>query len=271
VRAWFATQRADDAIAVLQEVRVAAGPARSLTELLSDGHLAAREFWRRIDGVAHPGPPARIDGLSWHAGLAQLEAYVNMIGHAVVEAATTGDEHPGPGSRSDRYAPQGVYPCAGADRWIAISVVDDASWWRLAELAAMADLALLGATERQRRHDEIDERLASWTVGTDHVELAWQLQGLGVAAAPVVDAPLLAADPHLAAREAFFTVDHPSAGPETWPHTPIRFVGRRRPAPRSAGRLGEHNHEVLVGEAGLGEDEYRALVDGGALADRPPG
>ena len=213
--------------------------------------------------------------------VAQLEACVNMIGHALVDLGATatgtatgtghqGRQRPGPGSRSGRFAPQGAYPCAGDDRWIAISVVDDDSWAHLAEQAGLDELVGLDREERHRRHDEIDERLAAWTGGADLVALAHQLQAIGVAAAPVVDAPLLAADPHLAARDAFVTVEHPSAGPETWPATPIHFVGRGRPEPRPAGRLGEHNHEVLVGEVGLGEARYRALLDSGALAERPP-
>ena len=49
----------------------------------------------------------------------------------------------GGGNRRPGRAPQGVYPCKGQDRWIAISVVDDASWLGLCEVAGWSDLKQL--------------------------------------------------------------------------------------------------------------------------------
>src|SRR5262249_60074499 len=45
------------------------------------------------------------------------------------------------GNRDPLLAPQGCYPTTGEDRWLAVSVLDDASWPKLAEIIGQADLA----------------------------------------------------------------------------------------------------------------------------------
>lgn len=205
--------------------------------------------------------------------VAQIEACVNMIGHAVVAAGgapADGRVRTGPGSRDHRFVPQGVYRCSGDDRWVALSLVDDDDWPALAELIDAGRLGDLGRAERQARHDEIDALITRWTSRLEVDAAVSMLSDVGLAAAVVAEASEVMADPQLADREAFFTVEHPSAGPETWPHTPIRFVGSARPTPRPAGRLGEHNREIVVDELGLTVDEYEALVSAEVLADRPP-
>src|SRR5688500_3294982 len=49
--------------------------------------------------------------------LSQFENSAAMIGALLVSSAVDGKIPRRPGNRSDRYAPQGVYPCAGTDNW----------------------------------------------------------------------------------------------------------------------------------------------------------
>jgi benzylsuccinate CoA-transferase BbsF subunit len=192
----------------------------------------------------------------------QFEATIATIGDRLLEAQAEGD----PGPRQNRepgYLAQGVYPCAGDDRWIAISVPEAATWAILQQQAGL-DHRLLDD------HDALDTALAGWTKGFEHRELMTQLQRAGVPAGAVLDAGEVLDDPHLLARQAFVTIDQPEIGPMVTPMTPIRLsaspVAVRRPAPK----LGQHNAEVLATEAGLDPAAIAELEAMGVVADEPP-
>jgi crotonobetainyl-CoA:carnitine CoA-transferase CaiB-like acyl-CoA transferase len=69
------------------------------------------------------------------------------------------------------------------------------------------------------------------------------------------------ADPHLAARGAIVTVEHPEIGPERHIGNPIRMSLTRLAAPAPAPRLGEHTEDVLTRVLGLARTEVARLVD----------
>ena len=193
---------------------------------------------------------------------AQFEATVAVIGDRVIEAQIAGDPEP-PANRNPRYVAQGVYPCTGDDRWIAISVVDDEAWRTVARLAEI-DPAL------RHDHDRVDTALSGWTVGFEQRRLAAMLQDAGVAAAPVLDAAGLLDDPHLAATATFISLDQPEVGPFITPATPIDLSATparvRGPAPT----LGQHNRQVLEEDLDIDPDRLRRLIEAGVVADEPP-
>lgn len=205
--------------------------------------------------------------------VAQFESIVAVLGDQLLASQLDGADQvaAGPGNRSPDHAPQGVYPCRGDDRWVAVTVLDDAGWAALCDLAEL-DHRYWSMTvdERRSAHDDIDRVLAGWTVGQDQREVAGLLQTHGIAAGPVLDAPGLLADPHLRERQVFVEVDQPTIGPFATARLPIRLshtpMKVRRPAPR----LGEHNAEVLGDAAGLTADEIEQLAASGVIADRPP-
>jgi crotonobetainyl-CoA:carnitine CoA-transferase CaiB-like acyl-CoA transferase len=121
-------------------------------------------------------------------------------------ASATRQEGPG--------APHGVYPCAGDDRWIAISVFADDDWRGLCRVAD--DLPWTGDARFATREGrvahaaELDGLVAGWTRGLDADVAMERLQAAGVAAGRVADAAdLCARDPQLAARGHF--VEMPTA------------------------------------------------------------
>ncbi len=203
--------------------------------------------------------------------LSQLEAAVHMAGDAVVAAQIAGRDPEPMGNRHPCFAPQGVYPTAGHDRWLALSVTDDGAWAALCREAGLPlELATLDVAGRRARAAEIDGLLAAWTAPLDAADATARLQAAGVAAAPLADAADVLADPHLAARGFFVPVAHPEAGTHPWPRLPVVLSATpatiRRPAPL----LGQHNHEVLTALAGLDETTLARLEAEGAAADRPP-
>ena len=69
------------------------------------------------------------------------------------------------GSRLAWLAPQGCYPCAGDDAWVAVSVGDDEQWQATAGLLGppAQDRRFATLAGRVEHHDELDELLAAWT------------------------------------------------------------------------------------------------------------
>jgi crotonobetainyl-CoA:carnitine CoA-transferase CaiB-like acyl-CoA transferase len=244
------------------------GPYRSgvaWADPISGLHAVAATMLALYDREADPQRRARA------AESAMIEAMGMMVGDALLAAQVHGRGEPRRGNRSAQFAPQGCYPCAGSDRWLAISVTTDSEWRALGEVAGLGPtLATLTLAERQRQHDAIDVALSAWTRGqTPHAAMR-RLQAAGVIATVVSDARDLVEDPHLADRGFWARLSHPDAGTHPTPGTAFRFsrtpVTYRRPAPG----LGEHNREVLVGLLGVTPKECADLERRGVIVDQPP-
>jgi crotonobetainyl-CoA:carnitine CoA-transferase CaiB-like acyl-CoA transferase len=203
--------------------------------------------------------------------LAQLEGMVSFAADEILAAQARGHNRPRLGNRHPFYVPQGCYPCRGDDRWIAISVTDDAAWHALcAEASFDAACAAMRLDQRSDAHDALDVAIAAWTARHDQIDLMHRLQARGVAACAVLDARGLVEDPHLAARGFFVTITHPDAGTYPFPGQPIHLSETpatfRRPAPG----LGQHNREVLGGILGMTDAQMDELHAAGIIADEPP-
>ena len=116
----------------------------------------------------------------------------------------------GPQRRGNRDAwavPHGVYPSAGHDRFIAISVSDDAQWQRLRR--AMGDPAWAAAPQyetrigRRRNEDALDAAIADWTRNQDAAALMELLQTQGVPAGIVAQGQDLHDSEHLQSRSFY--------------------------------------------------------------------
>lgn len=203
--------------------------------------------------------------------VAQFETAVSMIGDRIVRAQIDDADPAIIGNRHPTQAPQGVYRCAGEDRWLALSVGDDGAWAGLCgAIDASPDWIAWDEGTRRARHDVIDEQITEWASRRDPHAAAAALQALGVAGAPVADAADLVQDPHLAAAGFFELLDHPSTGPLLWHRLPIRG-STIQARPRSAAPcLGADNRAVLRTWAGMSERDIDALVEEGVLGDIPP-
>ncbi len=240
----------------------------------------------RKGGVAWPDPLAGLhaafatltalvaradDGQGRTVEGAQFESTVATIGHALADRQLSGTEPERRGNRHRHLAPQGVYPCRGDDRWLALTVTDDAAWRSLCVEAGL-DLAWCewSREERWRQHDAIDLALDTWSRSLDAADAMARLQSAGVAAGVVNDAPGVMADPQLRATGAFVRVQHPEAGTHDWPRLAIDLSDTpatyRRPAPT----LNQHAEEVLRELAGLSPSRVDQLRADGVVCDRPP-
>ena len=205
--------------------------------------------------------------------VAQVENLVTHIGDLTMEAAMNGRVPARWGNRSPDFAPQGVYPCAGEDAWVALSVRADDEWARLVELLGpeapgLRRPELATAAGRRAAHDEVDEAIARWTAARPAREVAERLQAAGIPAGPVLDEAGALADPHLAARGFFVVLDHPAAGTHPHPGPNFQLSGTPLRVWRAAPTVGQDNEYVYRRLLGVGEAEYRALERDGHIGNR---
>jgi crotonobetainyl-CoA:carnitine CoA-transferase CaiB-like acyl-CoA transferase len=201
--------------------------------------------------------------------LAQRETMAQMIGPAFAAASLRREAPAHHGNRDPRAAPQGVYACAGEDRWLALSTRDDAQWAALARAVGAPELAALSLAERRARHDELDRRIEAWTRTLAPDAAAATLQRVGVPASPVHDANSIHEDPHLAARGYWTELPHPKMSAWKQPISSWRLL-EARPAPRRHAPLfGEHNREILCGLLGRPDSELAELEATGVIGSAP--
>ncbi|MDA3039720.1 MAG: CoA transferase, partial [Actinomycetota bacterium] len=240
----------------------------------------------RKGGVAWPDPLAGLhaafaivsalassadDGRGRTVEGAQFESTVATIGYALAELQLTGSEPERRGNRHRHHAPQGVYPCQGEDRWLALTVTDERSWQSVCEIAGLdASWQEWDLEERRARHDAIDEALEAWCRSRTAGEAMARLQAAGVAAGTVNDAAGVMADPHLADTGAFVALTHPEAGTHLWPRLAIEFSDTPATYRRAAPLLNQHADEVLCDLAGLSPQRLEELRAAGVVRDRPP-
>jgi crotonobetainyl-CoA:carnitine CoA-transferase CaiB-like acyl-CoA transferase len=205
-----------------------------------------------------------------------VEAALNVAAQLVVERSAYGRTLTRDGNRGPVAAPQGHYPSAGDDTWIAIAAATDEQWRALCQVigaaALGADGALAAAQGRRAQADRIDVVLRAWTCTRPAQEAADLLQAAGVPAAPVVLARDLLASPQLVARGFFEQLDHPVIGAGAMPSLPVQLAEPghrwlRAPAPT----LGEHNREVLAGVLGLDDARIAELQADAVIGTRPAG
>lgn len=220
-------------------------------------------LWERDDTASAHGRTIEV---------AQFETAITMIADRLIRAQLDDAEPAVLGNRHPTFAPQGVYRAHGEDSWLALSVTTDEGWRSLCAHTNMPTAwASWSVHERFANHDVIDTHLNTWSSSRPASESASALQAIGIAAAPVADAALLDADPHLRARGYFTALEHPEAGVHAWgPTCAARLSLTPALLARPAPCLGEHNHEVLREWAGLDPDETATLSAAGIVADHPP-
>ncbi len=208
-------------------------------------------------------------GRGGHASVAQAEVVANIIGDQLMKAGVEPGSVQPTGNRRERGAPWGVYPCAGEDQWVAITVRDDAEWRKLR--AALGDpewaqeAALDTAEGRHAAHDAIDEQLSAWTTGQTKRGAASKLQMFGVPAAPMFTASDQLADPHYQARGFARWMDQQGVGWMAFEGPAFRATGMKDIHFFQAPLLGEHTRAIARDLAGLDEATIDRFIAEGIL------
>jgi crotonobetainyl-CoA:carnitine CoA-transferase CaiB-like acyl-CoA transferase len=202
--------------------------------------------------------------------LSQYEAGLQFLAPALLEHAANGTV-PTRDANHDRVAvPHGVYPSQGEDRWVALSIWDDAEWARFREVLGDAvwarDAALASADGRRAREAELDLRIGEWTRTRTREEAVAALRARGLRAAPVESVGELFEDAQLAHRGVWRRAPHAGLGEVGLMAPPFSLSETPARADRAGPTLGEHNEDVFKGLLGLSVDEYASLAADGVFA-----
>jgi crotonobetainyl-CoA:carnitine CoA-transferase CaiB-like acyl-CoA transferase len=205
---------------------------------------------------------------------AMVESVLNAAAEQVVEYSSNGTLLCRDGNRGPQAAPQGVYPCAGEDQWVAIAIASDDEWRSLRSLLGDPQWARTDefghSVGRRGSHDHIDRGLSRWTSQRSAEKSAQMLLDAGIPASVVIPPRDIAANPQLRHRGLFEVEDHAITGSHEIPTLPFRFsrVVRwlRSPAPT----LGRDN-EAVLGELGYSHAAIVGLRQSGLVGDLPRG
>jgi benzylsuccinate CoA-transferase BbsF subunit len=179
--------------------------------------------------------------------LSQFECSAAMIGSLLLSSAVDGQVPVRRGNRSDRSAPQGVYPCAGKDNWCALSVETNNQWQALAKLIGQerwaTDARFENLAGRQENQNEIDQAISTWSKQYSSQEVEARLRAAGISADrvrrinEVVDGA--------AGSTVFSQMAERRVGSMRTTKLPFTLSSVDLPTPASAPSLGEHSGEVL--------------------------
>jgi crotonobetainyl-CoA:carnitine CoA-transferase CaiB-like acyl-CoA transferase len=182
-----------------------------------------------------------------------IETVLNVTAAQTIEFEVFGSVLERRGNRGHTAATQDLYPCAGDDTWIAISVHTEAQRNSLS--------ALTGGTE-----------LGDWFAAHDLDAAVGALASAGIAVSAVVSPSLVTENPQLGHRGFFERLEHPRTGEGLYPSPPFApLAAANRWLHRPPPTLGQHNAEVLSELCGLTDADLERLTAQGVIGTRPKG
>jgi crotonobetainyl-CoA:carnitine CoA-transferase CaiB-like acyl-CoA transferase len=207
----------------------------------------------------------RRTGRGVYLDLSQVEAAVYTLSPWMLDYTADGVVRQREGNRHPAAVPHGAFPCRGEDRWVAIAAWSDEEWATLAKLVGVEDPGLATLEGRRARVEEVEEAVGRWTAGQEALEVAAQLQALGIEAVPVQDFGDVYHDPQLGHRGHYQLLTHPYLGEGPYERSGFRLsegpAGYARPGPT----LGQDTEEVLGGFLGLSSEQIAEARSEGAL------
>ena len=210
----------------------------------------------------------RRTGQGQYIDVSQVEAPIHLLARAFLDYTVNGRIQTRMGNALREYAPTGVYPCAGTDRWVALAAPTDAVWRALCSASGRGwseDPRFVTAIARLEHREILDEAIGSWTIGFKPGVLEDILQRAGVPVHRVSTSADTLADPQLEARRHIIILNHPRLGPVPVETSRMRFS--RTPATTAwpGPEIGQHNDYVLRELLGLTDQEVIELVSDEAL------
>jgi crotonobetainyl-CoA:carnitine CoA-transferase CaiB-like acyl-CoA transferase len=241
------------------------------------GYGPSLDAWSGLDAqtaydAAHPGPLGGVfpdTGSAIHGAVAilqgildrettgrgryidvsELEVSVLLLADLLCEQLGSGAIAAAPGNAHIAHFPYGVFPCAGDDEWIALTVATPGDWAALCALIGEPAWATAPqyatADDRRSRKTRIEAAITAWTAQRSARSCMRALQDAGVRAAVVNKVPDILSDEHLASRGYFQTVNHPVAGPLQVYGSLWKVRGMERHTIRAAPVLGDATDRVL--------------------------
>ncbi len=199
--------------------------------------------------------------------ISMLDCQVALLENALARYAVSGEVPQPLGSRHPAITPFQFF--AASDGHIVLAAGNDGLWRKLCTALGLLDLIedsrFADNALRTENHAALEPLLAEVLADRTVAEWCEVLVQAGVPSGPLCDVGEVFNDEQIAAREMIVEIDHPIAGRQAMPNSPLKFsqtpIQLRRPAPL----LGQHTEEVLRNMLDLGTDEITGLRADGVI------
>lgn len=246
-------------------------PSYNTTVLMSDAAAGAQGAFAVLAALRH----RKRTGQGQLVELGQAENVFSFLGEYYLDYAMNGRVHGTLGNRHPR-AVQNCYPCAGENRWIAITIYDNDQWRALCDVigaAHLMDVPGLDSPEgRHARQADIDPAIAAWTRTQTPEQAMTILQGRGIPAGAVMTQADAFADPHIQSREFFREAFQEDCGTHLYPGPLYKMSETPLGIRRGPVMFGQDNEYVYRELLGYSAEEYAAFEVAGHIGtDYAPG
>jgi crotonobetainyl-CoA:carnitine CoA-transferase CaiB-like acyl-CoA transferase len=208
----------------------------------------------------------RPTGEGQYIDLSQAESSIHIIGRAILDYTVNERVQTRTGNALAEFAPNGVYPCAGIDSWVALAAPTDEVWRALCDASGQnwsGDLRF--ATARLDHEEALDATIAGWTVSFEAQALEELLRGVGVPVHRALDCSDIMDDPQLKTRDYIAYLEHPRLGSVPYERSRMRFSRTPATVKMAWPQIGEHNDYVLRELLGLNDEDITDLAIRNAL------
>ena len=211
----------------------------------------------------------RRTGKGMYLDQSQVEVGVNFLAPLALDYSVNGRIACRMGNRDPYMAPHGVFPCRGADRWVAIAIASEKEWQDLCSAIGSPDWAadhrFSTMPGRKGNEDELEGLIAEWTLNYTAEQVMHMLQEAGVPAGVVQTAEDLFNDPQLKHREHFRFLEHRVIGEHAYHSPAYRLSKTPCDVKRAAPCLGGDNEYVYREVLGLSDDDIADLLIEGVI------
>ncbi|NKB69096.1 MAG: CoA transferase [Candidatus Latescibacteria bacterium] len=231
----------------------------------SIGDLSAALF--SVIGILAALNQAQRSGQGQQVDISMLDCQVALLENAVARYFVNG-EVPGPlGSRHPAITPFQFFQAT--DGYIVVAAGNDGLWGKLCAVLEVAQLVgdprFANNGLRTENHAQLEPLLAAAFGRRDVAYWLESLAAAGVPCGPIHDVGQVVNDPQVAARKMIVELEHPVAGPQALPNSPLKFSATPVELETPAPLLGQHTEQVLGELLDLSADEVARLRQEGVL------
>ena len=180
---------------------------------------------------------------------------------------TMGNRHPD--------ALQGCYPCLGDDKWINISIFDEAEWQGFCRVLEhptwTTEPEFATHEDRRRHHDVLDTHIARWTQQHERPHRHGPATGGWCACRRCVGPSTMHSLTPNSRRRGFFQPAYQEdCGTHLYPSAPFRMSVTDPKIRTGPVRLGGDNEYVYKTVMGYSDEEYQRLTAEGHVTTEYP-